>query len=138
MADVRVKWAGGRTFIGVDSTSHSLVMSSGEEGIGLKPSDVLLISLGGCTGYDVVNILEKRREKVTGFEMTFQTKRDDKPPHTFREIEIEYVFHGHGLTPKSVERAIELSHSKYCSVGATLRGTAKITHTYKIVEEADS
>ena len=135
MADVKVKWAGGRTFIGVDSTSHSLVMSSSEEGIGLKPSDVLLISLGGCTGYDVVNILEKRREKVTGFEMIFQTKRDERPPHTFREIEIEYIFHGHGLTPKSVERAIELSHSKYCSVGATLRDTAKITHTYKILEE---
>ena len=135
MAGVQVKWVGGQKFIGIDSTNHSLVMSSAEEGIGLKPSDLLLLSLGGCTGYDVVSILEKRREKVTDVEMNIQAKQDEDPPWTFREIEIEYIFRGQGLSQKSVQRAIELSEGKYCSVGATLRGTAKITHTFKILEE---
>lgn len=138
MAEVNIEWVGGRKFIGIDSTSHSLVMSSAEEGIGLKPSDLLLLALGGCIGYDVVNILEKRREKVTDFEMSIQAKQDEDPPWTFREVEIKYIFRGQGLSEKSVQRAIDLSQDKYCSVGATLRDTVKITHTFKILEETDS
>lgn len=135
MAGVKVKWIDGGKFVGIDSTMHSLVMSSAKEGIGLKPSDLLLLALGGCTGYDAIIILEKRREKVTGFEINIEARQDEDPPWKFREIEIEYVLRGQGLSEKSVKRAIELAQGKYCSVGATLQETVKITHTVKIVEE---
>ena len=135
MSDVNVRWVGGEAFIGIDSTGHSLVMSSKKEGVGVKPSDMLLLALGGCTGFDVVSILQKRKERLTGFEIHIQAKQDDGPPWTFREIHVTYTFRGKGLSEKAVARAIELSEEKYCSVGATLRGTVEITHNYQIVEE---
>jgi putative redox protein len=136
MTEVKVKWVENRQFVGLDSTQHSLVMSAASEGTGLKPSDLLLLGLGGCTGIDVVGILEKQRQNVTGLEIHVSSKQDSEPPWTFREIHIEYVLHGHGLSEKAVARAIELSEEKYCSVGATLRGSVHITNSHKIIEDA--
>ena len=135
MSQVKVKWVERRLFVGTDSTSHSLVMSSSEEGTGLKPSDLLLLGLGGCTGIDVISILEKQRQEVTSLEIAITGKQDPEPPWTFRRIEIEYLLRGKGLKEKAVRRAIQLSEEKYCSVGATISGVAEIATTFQITEE---
>ena len=135
MSQVKVKWIGGKQFVGTDSTSHSLVMSSSEEGTGLKPSDLLLLGLGGCTGYDIIIILEKQRQKITDLEITISGEQDPEPPWTFRRIEIEYLLRGKGLKEEAVRRAIQLSEEKYCSVGATISGVAKMATSFRIMEE---
>jgi putative redox protein len=134
---VRVKWVEKRQFVGTDSGKHSIVMSSqdGQNGTGMSPSDLLLVALGGCTGYDVVSILEKKRQRLTGLEVTVTGEQEPDPPWTYRKIHIVYVVRGKGLREKAVRDAIELSEQKYCSVSATVRGTAEVTHDYTIVED---
>ena len=135
MSQVRVKWVEGKQFVGTDSTSHSLVMSSSQEGTGLKPSDLLLLGLGGCTGVDVISILEKQRQKVTDLEITLTGEQEPEPPWAFRRIEIEYLLRGKGLKEEAVRRAIQLSEEKYCSIGATISGVAEMVSSFRIVEE---
>ncbi len=135
MSQVKVKWVEGKQFVGTDSTSHSLVMSSSEEGTGLKPSDLLLLGLGGCAGVDVISILEKQRQKVTDLEITITGEQEPEPPWTFRRIEIEYLLRGKELKEEAVRRAIQLSEEKYCSVGATISGVAEMVSSFQIVEE---
>ena len=131
----RVKWVESRQFVGIDSTDHSVVMSSPKDGIGMKPSDLLLVSLGGCTAYDVVNILEKKRQKLTGLEVAVSAEQDEDPPWTFRKIHLHYTLRGKELKEKAVQDAIELSEEKYCSVAATVRGVAEIDYEYTIIED---
>jgi len=133
----RVKWVEKRQFVGTDSSMHSIVMSSQDEenSTGMKPSELLLVALAGCTSYDVVGILEKKRQKLTGLEVTVTGEQDADPPWTYRRIHVHYVVRGKGLREKAVRDAIELSDEKYCSVSATLRGAAEITYDYTIVEE---
>jgi putative redox protein len=101
----------------------------------MSPSQLLLVGLGGCTGYDVVNILQKKRQQLTGLEVTVTGEQDSDPPWTYRKIHIQYVVRGKGLREKAVQSAIELSEQKYCSVAATVRGVAEVTYDYTIVEE---
>ena len=131
----RVKWVESRQFVGIDSTDHSVVMSSPDDGIGMKPSDLLLVSLGGCTAYDVVSILEKKRQKLTGLEVTVAGEQDEESPWPFRKIHLHYTFRVKGLKEKAVKDAIELSAEKYCSVAATVRGVAEIDYEYTIIED---
>jgi putative redox protein len=131
----RVKWVESRQFVGIDSTDHSVVMSSPKDGIGMKPSELLLVSLGGCTAYDVVNILEKKRQKLTGLEVAVSAEQDEDPPWTFRKIHLHYTLRGKELKEKAVQDAIELSEEKYCSVAATVRGVAEIDYEYTIIED---
>jgi putative redox protein len=132
-----VTWLKKRQFVGTDGSKHSVVMSSqdDENGVGMSPSQLLLVSLGGCTAYDVVNILEKKRERVTGLEVRVTGKQEEDPPWTYRKIHMEYVVRGKGLSEKAVRDAAELSEEKYCSVAATLRGSAEITYDLTIVDE---
>jgi putative redox protein len=132
---VNVKWVESRQFVGIDSTGHSVVISSPDDGVGCKPSDLLLLALGSCTSYDVVSILEKRRQKLTGLEVTITSEQDEDAPWTFRKLHMQFTFRGRGLKEKAVQGAIELSESKYCSVAATLRGTAEISYEYTIEED---
>ena len=134
---VNVTWVEKRQFVGTDTSKHSVVMSSQDEenATGMKPSDLLLVSLGGCTAYDVVDILHKKRQKLTGLEVTVSAEQEADPPWTYRNIHILYELRGKGLKDKAVHDAIELSEQKYCSVAATLRGTAEITYDYTIVED---
>ena len=131
MASIRVKWVEGRQFVGVDSTSHSVVLSSPADGIGMKPSDLLLISLAGCTAYDVVEILSKKRQDLKGLAVEVKGEQEADPPWTFRQIHTIYRLRG-DLDEKAVRQAIELSESKYCSVAATLRAAAELTWEYVI------
>jgi putative redox protein len=131
----RVRWIESRQFLGVDSTNHSVVMSSPKDGIGMKPSELLLVALGGCTAYDVVNILEKKRQKITGLEIVVTGEQDKDAPWPYRKIHLHYILRGRGLREKAVQDAIELSEGKYCSVAATVRGVAEVDYEYTIVEE---
>lgn len=134
MPEARIKWLEKRQFVGIDSSKHSVVLSSqdAENGVGMKPSELLLVSLGGCTAYDVINILEKKRRDLAGFEIHVTGEQEPDPPWTYRKIHLEYVFYSDDLSEKAVTQAIELSEAKYCSVSATLKGEAEITTSYRI------
>jgi putative redox protein len=134
---VRVTWVQKRQFVGTDGSKHSIVMSSQDEenGTGMIPSQLLLVGLGGCTGYDVVDILQRKRQRLTGLEIIVTGEQDADPPWTYRKIHVHYVVRGKGLREKAVRDAIKLSEQKYCSISATVRGVAEITQDYTIVEE---
>ena len=136
MGTAVVKWVQGKQFIGVDSTHHSVVLSTPDEGIGIKPSELLLIALASCSAVDVVEILTKKRLVLTSLEISSTGEQDADPPWTFRKIHLKFKVGGKGLTAKAVEQAIQLSEEKYCSVAATVRATAEITTEYEIMPEA--
>lgn len=137
MGTVRVKWLEKFQFVGIDSTRHSVVLSSPDEenGIGMKPSDLLLVALGGCTAYDVVNILAKKRQPLTGLEIEVAGEQQPEPPWKFTRIHLTYRLRGRGLDEKAVRDAIELSKNRYCSVSASLSETTEVTYTYILEEE---
>ena len=133
MAKTTVQWVGGERFVGIDSTNHSVVLSTPAEGVGMKPSDMLLIALSSCTAVDVVSILEKKRMPISSLEITTTAEQDVDPPWTFRKIHLKYALSGKGLTEKAVAQAIELSEEKYCSVSNTVRGVAEVTTGFEIL-----
>ena len=138
MAEATIKWLEAKRFVGIDSTNHGIVLAvPGEEegGIGVKPSELMLLALGGCTAVDVVGILQKKRQKLTGFEIRVTGSQQADPPWTFQQFHIHYIVKGRGLSRKAVEDAIHLSHEKYCSVSATLRLAVPITDDFEIVED---
>lgn len=135
MATSTVKWVGGKTFIGIDSTSHSVVLSTPGDGVGIKPSELLLIAVASCSAVDVVEILTKKRMPLTQFEISVSAEQDSEAPWTFRKIHLHYCLTGKNLTEKSVAQAIKLSEEKYCSVAATIRATAELTADFEIILE---
>jgi putative redox protein len=135
MGTTTVKWIEGKQFIGIDSTQHSVVLSTPDEGIGVKPSDLLLIAVAACTAVDVVEILTKKRMPLTHLEISTSSEQDPNPPWTFRKIHLHFRVGGKNLTEKAVAQAIELSEEKYCSVAATIRATAQITTDFEILDE---
>jgi putative redox protein len=98
--------------------------------------EMLLIGLGGCTGFDVVQILRKGREQVTGCEVEVTAERAKTDPKVFTTIHIDYLVKGRNLAPAKVERAIELSKEKYCSASIMLGAVAEITHSWTAIEDA--
>lgn len=136
MATATVSWIHGKQFVGIDSTQHSVVLSTPDEGVGVKPSDMLLIALASCTAVDVVEILTKKRMLLTRLEIRASGEQDSEPPWPFRKIHLHYIVGGPNLTQKAVEQAIQLSEDKYCSVAATVRGTAEITTDFEILEDS--
>jgi putative redox protein len=137
MAGATVRWITKGQFVAVDSSKHSVVLSTQNEenGIGMKPSDLLLAAVGGCSSVDVVSILQKKRQQLTGLEVQVTGEQDADPPWTFRKIHVTYVVSGRGLSDKAVADAIKLSEEKYCSVSTTLARAVEITTDYRIVEE---
>jgi putative redox protein len=133
----RVVWLEKQQFVGIDSTKHSVVLSAHDEenGTGISPSDLLLLALGGCTSYDVVNILQKKRQPLTGLEVAVSAEQESEAPWTFLKIHVQYGLRGRGLREKAVQDAIRLSEEKYCSVAATLRESVEITYDYTITQE---
>jgi putative redox protein len=136
MATATVKWIDGKKFIGIDSTKHSVVLSTADEGVGIKPSELLLIAAASCTAVDVVDILTKKRMPLSHLEISVTGEQDQEAPWTFRKINLHYILAGKGLTGKAVEQAIQLSEEKYCSVSATLRATVQISTDFEILPEA--
>jgi putative redox protein len=136
MGTATVQWIGGKRFVGIDSTNHSVVLSTADEGVGMKPSELLLIGLAACSAVDVVEILTKKRMPPTRFEISVSGEQDQDPPWTFRKMKLHYTLAGKNLTEKAVSQAIQLSEEKYCSVAATIRATAEICTEFEIVPEA--
>jgi len=110
-----------KQFISTDSTGHSVVMSTPNENTGMKPSELILSALAGCTSVDVVDILAKKRTPLSHLEVQVSAEQEVDPPWTFRKIFIKFFVKGKNLTEKNIQQAIQLSHEKYCSVAATLR-----------------
>lgn len=137
MGSVHVRWIGGQQYVGIDSTNHSVVMSTTAEGVGMKPSELILVALAACTGVDVVDILTKKRTPLTSLEIQVDGEQDMNPPWPYRKIHITYRLRGKDLTDKGVRQAIELSEEKYCSVSATLRGVAHITTAFEILPDIE-
>lgn len=135
MQEVTLKWLEGWNFIGSDSENHSIVLGSGEGRKGIKPTELVLLGLGGCTGIDVVSILEKKRQQVTSLEITVGAERREEHPKAFTSYNIHYTVTGKDLSTKAVEDAIRLSEERYCSVSASLRPGAPVTTSFEIVQE---
>ncbi|HYN86038.1 MAG TPA: OsmC family protein [Pyrinomonadaceae bacterium] len=132
-----VHYAGEDYFVGVTPSGHAQVMeTNSERASAATPMELLLIALGGCTAVDVVSILKKRREAVTGYRVEVRGTRRDEYPRKFTRVEVRHVLRGRGLTEASVARAVELSETKYCSVAASLRPGVEIVSSYVIEEEA--
>ena len=136
MGQAQVTWVQNEQFVGTDSTNHSIVLSTSQDGTGAKPSELLLVALGACTAVDVVGILIKKRLNLTGLQVKINGQQDADPPWAYRKIYLEYIVRGQGIPDKAVQQAIELSEQKYCSVAATVRGVAEITYSYRIVEDS--
>ena len=136
MAQATITWIQDKQFIGTDSTNHSVVISSPSDGIGMKPSELMLVALGSCTAYDVVEILGKKRVKLHDLKVEVSAEQQADPPWTFTKFHVHYVVSGENLREKDVAKAIELSEEKYCSVSATLQQAAEVTYDYEIIDTA--
>jgi putative redox protein len=136
-----VKFVDGMQFVGESGTGHGFIMDAapgvGGKDTGMRPMELLLIAIGGCTGMDVISILRKKKLNISGLTMEVRGKwvEGEKSPKYFEGIEVQYIVRGKDVDEKSVKRAIELSENKYCSVAANLRGTSTITTSFKILPE---
>jgi len=137
-----VRWTGlsGMTFLAETGSGHLVTMDGAPEGGGRnlapRPMEVVLAGTGGCTAYDVVMILRKSNQEILGCDVTLKSERAEKDPKVFTKIHFHFVVSGRNLKPNLVERAIKLSHDKYCSASIMLEKTAEITHSFEIVDEA--
>ncbi|MDF1500029.1 MAG: OsmC family protein [Anaerolineales bacterium] len=124
-----IQWTGKRQFIGTDSGNHSIVISShdSDNHTGMKPSELMLLALGSCSGYDIVSILQKKRVGLREMRIEISSEQDPDPPWTFRKIHMVFYLQGERITEKAARQAVKLSITKYCSVAATLSGKAEIT-----------
>ena len=139
MGKVSVKWVDSQLMVGADSFGHPLVIGSwpekSPEWAGMKASDLLLISAAACTAYDVVMILRKQKKNLEKFEVEVQGDQLPDPPYRFTKIHVHYLFEG-DLDDRSIQRAIQLSEDKYCSVLNTLREGVSISSSY-VIHPAD-
>ena len=133
-----VKQLQGITFAAKGTTNHWVMMDGpeifGGSSAGCRPKELLLFALGGCTASDVIPILKKKRVPLEGCEIHLTGNVREEHPQIFTEIHVEYVFYGDDINPIDVERAIDLSTTKYCAVSAMLKGNVQITHSYRIEE----
>ena len=134
----RIKWVEKATFLGESGSGHSVVMDgppeSGGRDIGIRPMEMLLIGMGGCTAFDVVMILQRARQAVTDCVVEVSAERSDEVPRVFTSIHVHFVVSGDDLSDKQVARAVQLSAEKYCSASIMLGKAADITHDYEIVQ----
>src|ERR1700680_1292055 len=128
----------GMRFDAQATTGYHVTLDSNEltggAGAGFSPMEMLLVGLAGCTGMDVISILRKKRQDVTGYEVHVEGIRADEHPKVFVEINVEHVVTGHNIEPAAVARGIELSVTRYCGAEAMLGKVARIKNTYRIVE----
>lgn len=139
MSKARITLVEGMQFSGIAESGHEVMMdapvSAGGGDRGVRPSELIPVSFGGCSGMDVISILRKKKQEITGFAMDVQGEQAPDHPHKFTSLHISYEIKGRNVSEEAVTRAIELSLDKYCSVGATLGMSAKITHSYRIIQE---
>lgn len=130
-----IQYAGDEFFIGTTPSGHSQVIDAkGDRKTAASPLELLLISVAACTAVDVISILKKKRQDVARYEVEIEGTRRDEIPRGFTAFHIHHIVYGRSVSAKAVAAAIELSDTKYCSVAYTVRPTAKITTSYKIIE----
>jgi putative redox protein len=136
--ECRIKWVDGMAFMAETGSGHAFVMDGAPEGggrnLGPRPMETVLAGTGGCTAYDVVLILKRSRQDVTGCEVVLKSERAETDPKIFTKIHFHFIVRGRSLKPSMVENAIRLSHDKYCSASIMLGKMAEITHDYEIIE----
>ena len=134
-----VKWLDNMSFVGESGSGHSIVMDgSPEDGgrnLGVRPMEMVLLGMGGCTAFDVVLILKRGRQDITDCHVELEAERASDVPKVFTKIHAHYVVKGKGLDAKKVERAVSMTAEKYCSVSIMLAATADVTHDFEIIEE---
>lgn len=137
----RVKWLDHMTFVGESESGHSVVMdgppASGGRNLGIRPMEMILLGLGGCSSFDVVMILQKGRQNITDCQVEITAERAETDPKVYTKIHAHFVVEGKNLNEKQVEKAVSLSADKYCSVSIMLSATVEITHDYEIIETAE-
>jgi putative redox protein len=126
------------SFVGESASGHSVVMDGppdlGGRNLGIRPMEMLLLGMGGCTAFDVVHILKKARQPITDCTVELEAERADEEPKVFTRIHVHFVVTGRGLSEKQVARAVNLSAEKYCSASIMLGKTAQITHDFEVRE----
>jgi putative redox protein len=137
----RVKWVEAATFVGESGSGHAVVMDgppdSGGRDLGVRPMEMLLLGMGGCTAFDVMHILGKARQPVTDCVVELEAERAAAEPKVFTRIHVHFKVTGHNLPEKQVARAVELSAEKYCSASIMLGKSAEITHDFEVLDAAD-
>lgn len=135
----RAKWVEGMAFMGEAGSGHAVMMDGapdyGGRNIGIRPMEMLLIGLAGCTGFDVVSILKKGREAVTGCDVEVEAERAASDPKVFTKIHLRYRITGKGLAHAKAERAVTLSKEKYCSASIMLGATAEMSYELEVIDE---
>lgn len=137
----RVRWVDGAQFVGESGSGHALVTDGPADGggrnLGFRPMELLLLGTGGCTAYDVVEILRKSRQPVQDCVVELEAERAAEPPKVFTRIHIHFIVTGKGLSDAAVKRAVELSAEKYCSASILMRRAGvEMSHDYEIREDA--
>ena len=135
----RVKWVEQVSFLGETESSHAVLMdgspAAGGRNLGPRPMEMLLLGAGGCTSFDVMSILKKSRQAVSGCYVELDAERAETDPKVFTNIHMHFVVTGKNIKPEAVEKAIKLSAKKYCSASIMLGATAAITHDFEVIQE---
>ncbi len=127
----------GRQFVATTGTGHHLLIDDPAGNTGPKPIELVAVAHAGCTAFDVINILRKKRQRVTRYEVRIEADQRQEPPNVFTQVRIHHVITGIDIDPRAVEDAIHLSESKYCSVGAMVERSAELTTTFELVHAAE-
>ena len=134
-----IHFAGDEFFIGITPSGHAqAIETNSTRASAATPMELLLIALGSCTGVDVISILKKKRQKVTSYRIEVSGDRREEFPRSYTRMNVRHIISGRGVSEQAVASAIELSDKKYCSVAATLRGSAEIVSSYEILEEEET
>lgn len=136
----RIKWVGDATFLGESGSGHGLVMDGppdmGGRNLGVRPMEMMLLGMGGCTAFDVVHILKKSRQDVTDCVAELEAERAESEPKVFTRIHVHFIVKGRELNDAKVRKAVELSADKYCSASIMLGNAGvAISHDYEIISE---
>ena len=136
--NISVKWIDGMLMVGKSDSGHAIVMDGppeiGGENLGIRPMEMLLLGMAGCTMIDVVSTLEKMRENLSDCQTKVSADRGTEYPKVFTNIHVHFILRGIKLNPSKVEKAIKLSAEKYCSASIMIGKTAVITHDFEIIE----
>ena len=131
-----IQFAGNDVFVGVSPSGHAQVLeTNSDRNSAATPMELLLLALGACTGVDVISILKKKRQRVTDYRIEVSGERRVEHPRAYTKMFVKHIVSGRGVSEQAVARAVELSETKYCSVAATLRGSAEIVTSYEIIED---
>lgn len=130
--EARVKWVEGHSFLGESASGHQVMMDGNAGDKAPSPMEMVLMAAGGCSAIDVVSILQKGRNDITDCEVKLTSQRREEAPRYFVKIHLHFIVTGNELTEKTVERAVQLSAEKYCSVALMLEKTVEVTHSFEI------